>query len=331
MSLAGYAAEAGASVRGVADAEFAASVLAGLGARQKRLEAKYFYDETGSRLFDRICELDEYYPTRTEMAILREKAGSLARLVPEGAALIEPGAGSLEKTRILINALPELGAYVPVDISGVHLRQAAARLRRDHPGLPVRPVVGDFTTGITLPPADRGRPGIVFFPGSTIGNFEKEAARALLASFAELPGVAALVIGVDLVKDADRLLRAYNDREGVTAEFNLNLLARINRELGGNFDLAGFVHDARWNAAESRIEMHLVSLHAQSVQVLGRDFHFRTGETIHTENSHKFTPEGFRALAAEAGWSATDLWLDPDRLFSVHVMVPGRPGFATGG
>ncbi len=326
MSVAERTAEAPASVHEAApepaEEGFAASVLAGLGAPRKRLEAKYFYDEAGSRLFDRICELDEYYPTRTETAILREKAGDLARLVPEGAALIEPGAGSLAKTRILLDALPGLGAYVPVDISGAHLQRAAARLRRDHPGLPVRPVAGDFTKGITLPPADRGRPGVVFFPGSTIGNFEKEAARALLAGFAAIPGVAALVIGVDLVKDPDRLVRAYDDREGVTAAFNLNLLARINRELGGDFDLAGFAHEARWNADASRIEMHLVSLHTQSVRVLGHRFNFRAGESIHTENSHKFTPAGFRALAGAAGWAPADLWLDPDRLFSVHVMVP---------
>jgi L-histidine Nalpha-methyltransferase len=304
------------------DEAFAASVLATLSEPQKRLESKWLYDETGSRLFDRITALEDYYPTRTETTILREKAGGLREIVPDGAALIEPGAGSGTKTRILLDALPRLGAYVPVDISGAHLHAAAAGLRRDYPALPVHPVVGDFTDAFSLPSRLRSSPSVVFFPGSTIGNFEPDAARALLGRFRAIPGVAGLVVGADLRKDPERLVRAYDDREGVTAAFNLNLLERINRELGGDFDLAGFVHEARWNEGESRIEMHLRSVRDQAARVLGRRFVFRHGETIHTENSHKFTPDSFRAIAGEAGWAPADLWIDPDRLFSVHVMVP---------
>jgi L-histidine Nalpha-methyltransferase len=304
------------------DAAFADSVLATLSEPRKRLEAKWLYDEKGSRLFDRICALEDYYPTRTETAILRKNAGRLRDLVPDGAALIEPGAGSGVKTRILLDALPELRAYLPVDISGAHLHGAAVRLRRDYPRLAVHPVAGDFTDGFALPRQLHGHPGIVFFPGSTIGNFERDAARSLLARFRAIPGVAGLVVGADLRKDPERLVRAYDDREGVTARFNLNLLVRINRELGGDFDLGGFAHEARWNERESRIEMHLRSLRPQSARVMGRRFAFRPGETIHTENSHKFTPEGFRAIAATAGWAPADLWIDPEGLFSVHVMLP---------
>jgi L-histidine Nalpha-methyltransferase len=304
------------------DPGFAEAVLEGLGAERKYLLSKHLYDAEGSALFDRITELDEYYPTRTEAAILRQNAPRLAEELPAGAALVEPGAGSGEKTRILLEAWPALGAYVPVDISGEHLEVAVAGHRAAYPDLPVHPVVADFAGGFALPNAVEGMPVVVFFPGSTIGNFTTEAARELLAGFRGIPGAAGLVIGVDLPKDPERLIRAYDDSEGVTAAFNLNLLRRINRELGGDFDLAAFAHEARWNAGESRVEMHLRSLRAQRVEVLGHAFAFAEGETIHTENSHKFSVEAFRHVAGAAGWAPVDLWLDREALFSVHVLAP---------
>jgi L-histidine Nalpha-methyltransferase len=304
------------------DEDFATAVLEGLSSEPKYLLSKHLYDAEGSALFERITTLEDYYPTRTELAILRENAHRLAEVLPEGAALVEPGAGSGEKTRVLLDALPGLAAYVPVDISGDHLEAAAERLRQDYPRLAVLPVVGDFSRGIALPEGLGGAASVVFFPGSTIGNFTKPAAAALLARFREVPRVAALVIGVDLVKDPVRLVRAYDDCEGVTAAFNLNLLARINRELGGDFDLAGFAHEARWNESERRIEMHLRSLRRQSVRAVGRRFEFAEGETIHTENSHKYTVEGFREIAASAGWRPVEAWVDREGLFSLHLLTP---------
>jgi L-histidine N-alpha-methyltransferase len=324
------AAEAASGRAAGLDEDFAEAVLAGLAASPKWLLSKHLYDAEGSRLFDRITGLEEYYPTRTEIAILRGQAGRLAALLPEGGAIVEPGAGSGTKLRILLDALPGLAACVPVDISGDHLASTAAALRRDYPHLAVHAVTADFARGFRLPEAVAGMPLAIFFPGSTIGNFTREAAIALLARFRALPGAVALVIGVDLVKDRARLLRAYDDREGVTAAFNLNLLARINRELGGDFDLGAFAHEARWNEAESRIEMHLRSLRAQQVRVAGRTFAFAPEETIHTESSHKYTVEGFRALAAAAGWQPRDLWLDPDGLFSVHVLAADGLGSVPG-
>jgi L-histidine Nalpha-methyltransferase len=297
-------------------------VLAGLSKGQKALPCKYLYDAEGSRLFDRICTLPEYYPTRTETGILRANAPRLAEVVPPGAVLVELGSGSSTKTRILLDALPRLEAYAPVDISAEHLQAAAARLGREYPRLAVHPVVADFTAAFPLPSTIRHAPLTLFFPGSTIGNFEPNEARALLARLRSLPRACGLVIGADLRKDLDRLVAAYDDAEGVTAAFNLNLLARLNRELGADFDLDRFAHEARWNGAAGRIEMHLVSQCRQVVHVAGRGVMFETGESIHTENSHKFTTEGFAALAAAAGWSGAEVWTDPERLFSVHVLVP---------
>lgn len=309
-------------LRAQGDPEFVASVLDGLGQTPKRLECKYLYDAEGSRLFDRICELEEYYPTRIETGILRDGAARLADLVPSGAALVELGSGSSIKTRILLDALPSLAAYVPIDISAEHLQTAAARLGRDYPDLTVHPVVGDFTGAIPLPAPLREQAKLLFFPGSTIGNFTVTEARALLSRLRRIPAVAGLVIGVDLRKDLGRLIRAYDDVEGVTAAFNKNLLVRINRELGGDFDLDGFSHEARWNEAQGRVEMHLVSLRPQRVRIAGRSFGFAGGETIHTENSHKFTRDGFRELAASAGWATREVRSDPEDLFSVHFLVP---------
>lgn len=315
--------ERAAAGRPDVDAEFLRDVLDGLDRPQKALLPKYFYDEEGSRLFDQICELPEYYVTRTELAILRDRAGELDGLVPDGAALVEPGAGSSVKVRILLDAMPSLSACVPLDISGEHLHASAARLAEDYPALDVRPVVGDFTTGIDLPDGLDETPKLLFFPGSTIGNFDPEEAGALLAAMRGVPGVVGLVIGVDLRKDPERLVAAYDDPQGVTAAFNLNLLTRMNRELGTDFDADAFRHEARWNDGDSRIEMHLVSTCEQVVSLDGARFDFAAGESIHTENSHKFSIESFGELAASAGWRSGRAWTDPERLFSVHLLTPG--------
>jgi dimethylhistidine N-methyltransferase len=304
-----------------AASDFAADAIAGLTAEPKRLAPKYFYDSEGSRLFERITELPEYYPTRTEIAILKAHARDIAALVPAGAALVEFGAGSCRKTRILFDAAPQLSAFVPVDISGEFLQQQAAELRRLYRKLPIHAVVADIARPFALPAAVAGAPCVGFFPGSTIGNFEPHEATAFLRNAAEILGAGAvLVVGADLVKDNETLNAAYNDAAGVTARFNLNLLTRINRELGGNFDLARFEHHAFFNREKSRIEMHLASLRRQRVKVAGTAIEFRAGETIHTENSYKYTAEGFRALARGAGWTPVAVWTDADDLFSVHAL-----------
>jgi len=298
---------------------FAADVVAGLSARPKHLPPKYFYDLTGSALFERITALTEYYPTRSELGILREHAAAIASLFPPGCALVEFGAGASTKARIVLRAAASVEAYVPIDISGDFLQQEAARLRRDLPHLAVHPIVADFMA-LNEPPADiAGQARVGFFPGSTIGNFEPHEAAAFLRRAGLILGSGAvLVVGVDLVKAPDILHRAYNDAEGVTAKFNLNLLARINRELGANFNVEAFEHRAFYNAERSRIEMHLASLKRQKVRIGGVAIEFRAGETIHTENSYKYSIESFRALAAAAGWSPIDVWTDG--LFSVHAL-----------
>lgn len=286
---------------------FMRDVLAGLSAERKSIPAKYFYDAQGSALFDRICELPEYYPTRTEHAILEAHAPAMAEALGPRALVIEPGAGSGLKTRLLLSALSEPSAYVPVDISGEHLQASAATLRADFPQLEVLPVEADFTRAFVVPrPARPAMRRVVFFPGSTLGNFEPPAARRLLAEFRQIAGRdGRLLLGVDLQKDVGVLEPAYDDAAGVTAQFNLNLFARINRELAGNFDLDAFRHRAFYNAAEQRIEMHLVSQRDQVVRVGGHAFRFRKGETVHTENSYKYTTESIAALAAAAGWRMT--------------------------
>jgi dimethylhistidine N-methyltransferase len=290
---------------------FAADVLAGLAAKPKWLPPKYFYDATGSALFDRITQLPEYYPTRCELALLRENAPAIASLFPPSCALIEFGAGSSTKARILLGAAATVEAYVPVDISGEFLQQDAAQLRRDFPRLDVHPVIADFTRAFEIPQAIAALPRVGFFPGSTIGNFENhEAAKFLRHAGNVLGDGAVLVIGVDLVKDSKILCPAYNDAEGITAKFNLNLLVRINRELGANFDLTAFEHHACYNPEHRRIEMHLASTKRQKVRVNGKTFTFRAGETIHTENSYKYSVETFQALAHGAGWSSLKVWSD---------------------
>jgi L-histidine Nalpha-methyltransferase len=301
------------------DDHFAADVVAGLAAKPKSLPPKYFYDTAGSALFERITRLPEYYPTRCELGILTENAPAIASLFPAGCALIEFGAGSSRKARILLGAAASVEAYVPVDISGDFLQQDAAQLRRDFPHLGVYPLVADFTKSFDFPPLIAAMPRVGFFPGSTIGNFEPhDAAKFLRHAGAMLGKGAVLVIGVDLVKDADVLYRAYNDAEGVTAAFNLNVLARINNELGGDFNLAAFEHHAFYNCERRRIEMHLASTKRQKVRVASAAFDFRAGETIHTENSYKYTIESFQALAHGSGWSPLKVWTDG--LFSVHAL-----------
>ncbi|WP_428268547.1 L-histidine N(alpha)-methyltransferase [Haliangium sp.] len=307
--------------------EFRADVLRGLAQPQKRLPSKYFYDERGSQLFDRICELDEYYPTRTELAIMSDYVDEMVAAIGPDVLLIEYGSGSSVKTRILLDHLPALAGYAPVDISKEHLAQTSEALAGAYPHIPVYPICADFTGTYELPanaPASARR--VVYFPGSTIGNFTADAAQAFLGHIAEVCGAGGgVLIGIDRQKPVSVLEAAYNDAEGVTAAFNLNLLARINRELGADFELARFAHRAAYDADRGCVEMYLVSMVDQFVTVAGHRFPFRAGETIHTEYSHKYTIEGFRALAAPAGLSVTQVWSDPREYFSVlYLEVAGR-------
>jgi dimethylhistidine N-methyltransferase len=298
---------------------FIQALLSGLSKRPRALPSKYFYDSIGSELFERICELPEYYPTRTETGILEHYAPEMAERIGSDVELVEFGAGASRKVRILLDALERPQRYLPIDISGPHLTAAAARLGADYPQLDVRPVVADYTRPFALPPLAAGiKRRVGFFPGSTIGNFTPDGAVRFLRVAAGLLRGGGLLIGVDLVKDPARLHAAYNDAEGVTAAFNLNLLARANREAGADFDLGRFAHYAYYNPSLMRIEMHLISRRLQTVQVLGRRIGFAAGESIHTENSYKFTLESFAALAAMAGFTPGPVWSDPEQLFSVH-------------
>ena len=300
---------------------FEADVLEGLNETPKRLPPKYFYDAAGSQLFERITALPEYYPTRCEMSILREHGCDIAKLVPQGAALIEFGSGSNKKARILLSAFPPLAAYVPVDICGEMIEQEARELCADFPALKVLPVTADVTQNFALPlPAQAAPVRAGFFPGSTIGNFEPHEATAFLRNAARILGAGAtLIVGVDLIKPVEVLHAAYNDAAGVTAEFNLNLLKRINRELGGTFKLDSFEHHSFYNRERHRIEMHLASLKRQKVRAAGAIFDFRAGETIHTENSYKYSVESFGALARGAGWQPAATWTDARRYFSLQA------------
>lgn len=303
------------------DAAFVRALIEGLSARPRRLSPKWFYDAAGSALFDRICGLPEYYPTRTEMALLDRHAPEFAARIGPGAEIVEFGAGSSRKLRVLLGALSSPAAYLPVDISGDHLMQEAAALQADHPRLDVRPQVGDFTApDFELPPPEGRRVG--FFPGSSIGNFEPAEAEALLRRFAGWLRGGALLIGVDLVKTPALLHAAYNDAQDVTAAFNKNLWARANREAGADFDLSAWAHYAFYNAPLQRIEMHLVSLRAQTVHVAGRSFDIAEGDSVHTENSCKYTLAGFRDLAARAGFDTLQTWTDAQRRFSLHWLTP---------
>jgi dimethylhistidine N-methyltransferase len=301
------------------ESSFEQDLLAALETRPRSISPKYFYDAEGSKLFDRICELPEYYPTRTELSILARHAGAIAAQMGPRAEIVEFGAGSLRKVRLLLDAMEAPARYLPIDISGEHLSASVAALQRDYRGLEVQPLVADYSQRVLLPAALPGAGQRVgFFPGSTIGNFNpQEALHFLQLAGQELRG-GALLLGVDLIKDPAVLHAAYNDAQGVTAAFNLNLLARANRELGTRFMLERFAHSAFYNAPQQRIEMHLVSRQRQTVQWGERSFEIEQGETLHTENSYKFTIEGLRRLAAQAGFEPGPAWTDPDQLFCVQ-------------
>ena len=304
---------------------FRDSVLAGLGHAPKTLPCKFFYDVRGSALFEEICEVPEYYLTRTEIAILEEYSGAIARHIGAHCRLVELGSGSSRKVRILLHALEAPAAYVPVDISREHLCEASARLAADFPDLPVVAVCADYTRAFRLPPLP-GPAGkrVGFFPGSTIGNFEPEAVVRFLAHCAELLGPEGeMLIGADLKKDREILEAAYNDRAGMNAAFNLNLLVRINRELGGDIDIGRFEHVAFYNERKGRMELYLKSLANQSATIAGRRFDFAEGELIHTENSYKYAADEFRDLALRAGFAPVHTWTDRNQLFSVHYFRQG--------
>jgi dimethylhistidine N-methyltransferase len=300
-----------------------ADALAGLSAPRKTLPCKWLYDAEGAALFEAITRLPEYYPTRTELQILRDSGQEIARAVGPGAAVVEFGPGDGVKAVELLGALSAPAAYLPVDIAPEWLEAAASRVASAFPGLRVRPVVADFTHPFELAGRADGSVRLLgFFPGSTIGNFEPDDAVNFLRRTRGTLGCGAhLLLGVDLVKEAGLLEAAYDDSAGVTAAFNLNLLARLNRELGADFDLSGFSHRAVWNADKERIEMLLVARRMQTVSLAGRKFRFASGETIHTESSHKYRPERLRAMAEAAGWHAADMWTDPKGLFSVWLLV----------
>ena len=295
---------------------FAQDILAALRNRPRQISPKHFYDAKGSALFEQICELPEYYPTRTELGILERHAGEIAALMGEQAELIEFGAGSLRKVRLLLEAMPAPARYVPIDISGEFLQQSAAGLRRSFPNLDIHPLVADYTRPFRLPPLhSRNGRRIGFFPGSTIGNFQPQEAADFLRMAAGLLRGGALVLGVDLIKAPEQLHNAYNDAQGITAAFNLNLLARANRELGTDFRLDQYAHYAFYNALQQRIEMHLISQCRQTVRLNDWCFDIAEGDTFHTENSHKFTPDGLVRMAKAAGFEPGPFWTDPERLF----------------
>ena len=302
--------------------DFESAVVAGLAQTPKTLPCKFFYDRLGSELFSRICELDAYYPTRTEIGILRRTTPRIAELAGPDCHLIEFGSGDGIKVRLLLEAMTSPTRYTAVDISRDHLRKSADDLARLFPDIEIAAVCADYTQPFDVP-SPRVRPDakrVGFFPGSTIGNFTPIEAVDFLKSAADLLNGGDLVIGVDLKKDIERLNAAYNDAEGITAAFNLNLLVRINRELGGDFDIDAFDHRAHYDARHGRIEMHLINRRAQTVAIGDHRFSFSEGETIHTENSYKYAIEEFQEIAASAGFRALDSWADEDRLFSIHYL-----------
>lgn len=301
--------------------EFATSIINGLSKPSKTIESKWLYDVVGSDLFEAITALEEYYPTRTETAILQQRAVELAPYISKNTALVELGSGSSTKTRILLGQLTDLFSYVPIDISSDFLHQAADDIARENPEIDVQPVVADFMQGISVPSSLKNADKLLFFPGSTIGNFEPSEAVRLLTMARDVPDVSGFVLGVDLVKSPERLIRAYDDSKGVTAAFNLNLLRRINRELEADFNLKAFRHEARWNPDHSRIEMHLVSMCDQTVTIASKPISFQAGESIHTENSHKYTRESLEELCDQSGWRMREFWTDANDLFAVCVLT----------
>ncbi|MEC8557218.1 MAG: L-histidine N(alpha)-methyltransferase [Planctomycetota bacterium] len=306
----------------IGTSEFLDTVLAGLSSSSKYLSCKYFYDERGSELFDRICELDEYYPTRTELLITRENAKSIAAALGDDCALIEFGSGSSLKTRVLLDELSNLAAYLPVDVSEEYLLKIAARLRGEYPDLEICPIVADFTKPFELPEKLEHCSPCVYFPGSTIGNFERSQAVKLLRNMTELCGTGGKsLIGFDLQKAKQVLELAYDDPQGVTAEFNLNLLARINRELDGDFELEKFQHHSCYNESEDRVEIFIRSLSYQVATVAGQKFEFAEDELIFTEHSHKYTVASFSAMAAEAGMQPEQVWTDSRNYFALMLLT----------
>ncbi|POF28028.1 L-histidine N(alpha)-methyltransferase [Roseibium marinum] len=301
-------------------ATFRTEILAGLKAPRKAVSSKWLYDDVGSHLFEAITELDAYYPTRTELAILEDNVRKYRHLPGARGAMVELGSGSSRKTNLLLGAFEDLSVYMPVDISANHLQDAAERVRRAYPSLAVIPVAADFTQPLGKLPLLPELPVLVFFPGSTIGNFERSEAADLLGNIRAAMPEATMIVGVDRPKDEAVLIKAYDDPAGVTAAFNRNLLQRINRELGADFDLAAFAHRALWNAGESRIEMHLESLRSQTVTVSGESISFAEGETIHTENSHKYSEEAFTSIVNKGGWRVLNQDSDKDNLFSVYTL-----------
>jgi dimethylhistidine N-methyltransferase len=302
--------------------EFAAAIVEGLSKPKKTLPCRFFYDARGSELFEEITRLPEYYPTRTETQILNTHAHEMVDGFDHNGVLIEFGSGSSIKTEILLRRAPSGFTYVPIDVSESALASAKQRLETRFPALSVRPVIGDFSDPIDIGHDLASRPRVGFFPGSTIGNLTPPEAVRLLRTFkASLPRESRLLIGIDLKKDARQLVLAYNDAAGVTAEFNLNLLARINRELGAAIDLGAFRHEAIYDPREGRIEMHIVSLAEQIVWVSGRPFRFEPGERIHTENSYKYSIAQFQELARSAAWAPNRVWTDSRQQFSVHELI----------
>ena len=310
------------------DPAFRADVINGLSEPIPAIPARWLYDRRGSELFDDITRLPSYYPTRTETALLEARIDEIARLLPKDSAVVEFGSGSSTKTPILLRAAKPK-AYVPIDISGDFLRESAARVDAEFHGLAVHPVEADFTKEVQLPPAIDGLPRLGFFPGSTIGNFIPQSATNLLRHFRTiLCAGARLLIGMDRVKPIDRLIAAYDDPEGVTAEFNLNLLRRINRELGADIPVEAFRHQARWNDMLGRVEMHLVATRDVEFEIEDRRFEFKAGKSIHTENSHKYGPRGARLLLLAGGWTPLAEWTDPNEDFALILAEAERERFA---
>ena len=311
-------------MHGTADPAFRDDVIAGLSASIPAIPARWLYDHRGSELFDEITRLPSYYPTQTETELLKQIMAELGERIPDGTAVVEFGAGSATKTPLLLEAIAP-AAYVPVDISGEYLQSSASALRELFDGLPVHAVTADFARPFDLPEQVTGLPKLGFFPGSTIGNFVPRSATDLLRHFRELLGTGSLLlIGMDTVKSVERLLAAYDEPEGVTATFNLNLLERINRELGGTIPLDAFRHQARWNDMLSRIEMHLVATREVEFTVAGRPFSFAAGKSIHTENSHKYERRGARLLLLAGGWTPIGEWSDEEEDFSI-VLAQAQP------
>lgn len=315
----------------IVDRTFADDVLTGLALPQKQLHPKYFYDQQGSRYFDQICALDEYYPYQAELSLLPKVGADLAHRFSHDSVVIEFGAGSLRKVKPLLQALPAIGKFIPIDISGEHLALACQQLQQDFPAVAVTPIIADFCYPLTLPPLGAAQ-RIGFFPGSTIGNFSPKQAQTFLCHARQTLGADSyLLIGVDTKKSPHYLHQAYNDAKGITAKFNRNILLRINRELNGGFKPETFEHYAFYNAGQGRVEMHLISTLEQVVDVFGTAIAFSAGESIHTENSYKYSPDEFMHLAAAAGWHTEQHWLADKQLFATYLLKSSCQRGCTGG